>query len=184
MISDFVKRLIFARQFSLIDGNIEILGLKHIMLSDEAILELQNIDQSKVYSIIKDNTFKNLGKLHAKAYKALKEVSFTDISEFGKKLGSSLGGILKNIEEIYQVYGLGKLSVIDLNNNKKTAVIRVYNSPIAEAYLKKSKIKACICTVNSAVLAGMFSYLFNKKIDCMEVKCLAKGSSFCEFICK
>ena len=184
MISDFVKRLIFARQFSLIDGKIEILGQKHIMLSNDAVLELQNIDQSKIYSIIKTSTLKNLELMHGKAYKALKEVSFADISEFGKKLGSSLGGVLKNIEEIYQVYGLGKLQVVDLDNDKKQAVIRVYESPIAQASLKQGRSKTNTCTINAAVLAGMFSYLFNKKIDCIETRCLAKGNSFCEFVCK
>ena len=96
MISDFIKRLIFARQFSIIDGKIEILGLKHILLSNESILELQDIDQTKFYSVIKGATFRNLKNLmHAKAYKVLKQVSFSDISEFGKKLGSSLGGVLR-----------------------------------------------------------------------------------------
>ena len=185
MISGFLKKLLFARQFSIIDGKIEVLGEKQIMLSAVALMELQNIDKTKVYDIVKDAAKKEMKNVeHAKVYSALKQVSLVDIKKFGSKLGSGIGGVLKNIEDIFEMYGLGKLKVADLNNEKKKANLIIGNSSIAKAYAEKYGRGGNVCVITAAVLAGMFSYLFGKDVNCIEVSCGAGSGSSCKFVVK
>jgi hypothetical protein len=188
MLSALLKKLIFVRQFSIIDGKIEILGNKHIMLGSDAILELQEIDTEKFYQTMKNTTktqIKDIGE-QAKVYKQLKDVFASDISLLSKKIGAGNQGMLNTVQGIFDIYGLGKMEIISLDNTKKQAVVRIRESSIARSYLKKNRKKSPrpVCIITSAVIAGMFSYLFNKKVDATEVKCLAKGSDLCEFSVK
>jgi predicted hydrocarbon binding protein len=38
-----------------------------------------------------------------------------------------------------------------------------------------------MCTLTAGVLAGIFSYIFGKEVDCIEKKCKAIDSDYCEF---
>jgi predicted hydrocarbon binding protein len=165
MLSAFLKRLLFARQFFIINGKIEVLGVKQMMLSSDLLLDLQNINQKKVYSIFKENMLDN-------------------IKFYGKKLGTATG-MLKNIADIYEILGAGSLEIADLSESKKRGIVRVHNSPIAEAYLRKNKrSKEPVCISIAGVLAGMFTFLFKKDVNCVEKVCLSQGKDFCEFVIK
>ncbi len=163
MISPFLKKLLFARQFSIINGKIEVLGKKQSMLPSSLVLELQNTN--------------------LKSYEIGKKVSLEVMRDFGKKLGTAQGGMLRNIKDIYETFGLGSFEVSNLDNKNKKVVVRIRESPTALAHLDKNKKSANpICLLTSGLLAGMFSYLFSNQIESKEVKCLAKGDEFCEFL--
>ena len=187
MLSPLLKKLLFVRQFNMDDGKIEILGNKHIMLSDQAILELQEIDETKFYELMKSSTLKQINDFidHAKVYKQVKSVILWDVGKMTKKL-SSAEGVVKASQEIFNLYGLGSMQIVKLNNEKKQAVVRIKNSTIAKAYLKKykKKSKKPVCVITAAVLAGIFTYLFQKQVDAAEDSCLAKRNSSCQFIIK
>ncbi|MEM3405940.1 MAG: 4-vinyl reductase [Candidatus Pacearchaeota archaeon] len=187
MLSPLLKKLLFVRQFSIDNGKINILGNRHVMLSDDVLLELQEIDDVRLYSLIKDSTLLQLSKFveHAKVYKQLKEVVALDISTLSKKISSN-EGIIKTIQDIFDIYGLGKMIIASLDNTKKQAVVRIYESVLAETYLKKNKKRAekAVCAITAAVIAGIFSYVFGKKVDAIEEKCKAKNGDYCEFIIK
>jgi len=188
MLSPLLKKLLFVRQFSIDNGKIEILGNRHIMLSEDVLLELQDIDDARLYSLIKDSTLNQLSKIveHAKVYKQLKEVIALDISSLSRKIGAGSEGIIKTVQDIFDIYGLGKMTIVSLDNSKKQAVIKVTDSSIAEAYLNKNKRRAAkpVCTITAAVIAGIFSYLFGKKVDAIEERCRAKSGDLCEFVVK
>jgi len=187
MLSPLLKKLLFVRQFSIDEGKINVLGTDHIMLSSDALLKLQEIDSTKLYDLVKDSTFKQISDFvdHAQVYQQLKEVITLDITSLSKKLGPS-EGIVKTIEEIFNIYGLGKLAILRLDNEKKQASVKIIDSSIAKSYLNKNKSrsKTAVCTITAAVLAGMFSYLFKKQVDAVEGRCKAKGNEHCEFIIK
>lgn len=187
MISSFLQKLLFVKQFSLGDGKIDILGTNHVMLAADALLGLQETDESKAYDFVKDSVFKNMTEFveHAKVYKALKDIALLDVINLSKKVGGE-EGMLKTVKDIFDVYGLGSLSIIDLNNEKRTAFLRIDGSSIAQAHLNKEKkrSKNPVCTITSGVLAGMFSFLFGKSVNCVEGKCIAKGDTYCEFAIK
>lgn len=157
----------FARQFSIADGKIEIIKLRNMMISPEFILELQKKDSKRVYELSK---------------KSIEE----ELKHFKSKI--SIGGpaSLNRVEEIYEVLGYGKFKVVDLDTKKKRSVVNIYNSPIAESYKKnnKKKSKKTQCDFIAGKISGVFSFIFNKKVEAKEVKCLAKGDDFCQFVVK
>lgn len=187
MLSPLLKKLLFVRQFSMADGKIDILGDRHIMLSDNAILDLQEIDETKFYETMKSSTLTQLQDFieHAKVYEHLKNTLIVDIANLSKKLGSG-EGIVNTLQQIFDLYGLGLMEIPALDNTKKQAVVRIRESTIALAYLKRSRKSSLkpVCVITAAVLAGIFSFLFKRNVDAAEVKCTAQGKGFCEFVIK
>ena len=130
MLSSFIKKLMFARQFFMIDGKIEILGKRQVLLPADVVQELQKT--------AKVDTIKNLVK--------------KNIEEYGKKLGAGEEGLLKNISDIFETYGMGKLEVVTLDNANKKCIVRVHNVPEGDFILLE------------LLLSGVFSFLFKKEV--------------------
>jgi predicted hydrocarbon binding protein len=183
MLSAFLQKLLFINQFEINEGRITILGNKHIMLDASSMLALQEIDKSKIYELGKKSSKSNLDNLveHAQVYKNIKSQELSNIAELSKKIGKTDDGVLKTLQTMFEVYGLGKLQILDLDNKKNSALIQLNDSSIAATQLKKGKSKTPACTLTSGVLAGIFSYIFGKDVNCVEKKCKAKGDSFCSF---
>lgn len=185
MLSPLLQRLLFVRQFGIDKGKIDILGGRYILLDDASILELQQIDETKLYDLAKKSSFKNLVDFvqHAKVYKNVKETAIIDIARLGKRIGDSDEGSIKTLQEIFNIFGLGELHIIDLNNKDKKAKLRLSDSSIAHVYVERhKKSKEPVCTITSGILAGMFSFIFDKEVDCVETSCLAQGKQGCEFV--
>ena len=183
MLSSLLQRLLFVNQFNIIDGKIEILGNRYIMLDASDFLVLQEIDKTKMYKVAKDLSKNNLSDMveHAQVYKGMKDQSLQNIAELSKKIGKTDEGVIKTLQSLFELYGLGKLEIIDLNNEKRKAILRVHQSTLALAQLKKGKVRGPVCTLTAGILAGIFSYIFQKNVDCGENTCIAKGDSLCEF---
>lgn len=184
MLSALLQRLMFVNQFKMSEGKIEVLGIRYAMLNASDLLCLQEIDESKMYASMKGNSKKDLKELinHAKVYKGLKNESIKNIVDLSKKIGKSDEGAVKVIQDLFELYGLGKMKIVHLDNNLKKASIEVVDSTLAFARLKEGKSKKPVCTVISGILAGIFSFLFKKDVDCIEKKCSAQGNSSCFFI--
>jgi len=161
MLSSFLKKLLFARQFFMVDGRIEILGKKQVMLPSNVIAVIENMHQEVAYNYIKNAIRK-------------------DIEDYAKKLGSSEEGILKNIGDIFGTFGLGRLEIVDLDNKKKSSIIRVHNSPLIEA--KNGKTIAPKMT--PAIISGVFSFLFNKEVEAKQTNPSTKGFDYYEYVVK
>lgn len=157
MISPFLKKLLFARQFSMIGGKIDILGKKQIMLPADVFFEL--------------------GKINEKAaYKCVKQSVQNDLADYAKKLGSTDEGMLKVTEEMFETFGLGSMEILSLDNKRKKCLIRIHHPPVSGgSYSKEDSV------LTSAVLAGIFSFLFSKDIDAKSPK-VAKGVDYLECI--
>ena len=185
VLSAILKKLLFVRQFNINDGKITLLGDRQVMLSSSAILELQEIDETKMYDIGKKSSLKNLVKIvdHAKVYSKVKDVFVRKIASLGKKIGESDEGAIKVLQDVFNVYGLGEMHLQKLDNRSKQALVMIDGSTIAEEYRKKNKKKSsrAVCALTAGVIAGIFSYIFDKKVDCVETKCKAKSGSYCLF---
>ncbi len=184
MLSPLLQKLLFINQFNVNEGKIEILGNSMIMLNASDLLVLQEMDETKMYASMKGNSKKDLKELieHAKVYKGIKSESIKNIVSLSEKVGKNSEGIIKTLQELFELYGLGKMNITVLDNEKKKATIEIKNSPLAKAKLKDGKSKKPCCTVTAGILAGMFSYIFKKDVDCIEKKCAAKGDDSCVFI--
>ncbi len=182
-LSSLLQKLLFINKFNIINGKVELLGTRYIMLDSSYLLTLQEIDKSKTYDMAKDGSKENLKKLvtHAEVYKNIKNQSLQKIAELSKKIGQTDEGVIKTLQSIFELYGLGKLTVLKLENESKKALLKLEDSTIAVAQLKKEKTSQQICSFTAGVLAGIFSYIFKKNVNCIENKCLAKGDAYCEF---
>ena len=184
-LSPILKKLLFVRQFSMDEGKIDLLGTREIMLNASAILELQEIDESKFYNIAKKSTFKNITGFveHAKVYDRMKDVFMAEIANLGKKIGQTDEGVIRVLQDIFNVYGLGEMSIDNIDNAQREALIIVRGSAIADEWINKHKkhSKTQVCTLTAGVLAGIFSYIFGKEVDCVEVHCTAQGKNYCLF---
>jgi len=158
MISPFLKKLLFARQFSIMDGNIEILGKKQVLLPGDVIYLLEKNNPKFVYTLVK-NAIKN------------------DIRDYSRKLGSSDEGMLNILHDIYETFGLGNLQIIDLDNKKRRCILRVHNSPLMEIRNGKNSV-----LLTPAILSGMFSFLFGKDVDAKKIKSRLTGLDYYEYI--
>ena len=184
MLSPLLQKLLFVRQFSIDNGKIDIFGSRYIMLNASALVELQNIDETKIYMAGRESSFAGMKNLveHVKVYNKIKDLFLRNIAELGRKIGATDEGMIKTLQDIFNLYGLGSLEIIELDNKNKKAVIKIKDSSIAQEYVKKNgKSKNPVCTLTAGVLAGMFSYIMNQKIECIETKCLAQGASECVF---
>ena len=99
MLSPFLKKLLFVRQFIIDKGKIEILGQTQIMFPSNLMAELQLIDHDRVYSIVKKN------------------IQYT-IETYAKKIGSTSSGIVKSSQDIFETFGLGQFQILKLDNSK------------------------------------------------------------------
>jgi predicted hydrocarbon binding protein len=182
-LSSFIQKLLFVKQFSIDKGKIEIFGSRYIMLDASDILVLQDIDQSKVYNSAKESSKTNIENLvkHAQVYKGIKSQSLKNIANLIKKIGKNDQGVIKTLQQIFEVYGLGKLNTVELNNDHKTAHLQIKDSTIAQSQLKKGPSKQPVCSLTAGILAGIFSYIFNKDVNCKETKCIATKQDICEF---
>ncbi len=163
MVSAFLKRLMFARQFDIDDGKITILGENLIMMPSELLLELQEIDPKKSYDFAKSQT--------------------TGLIErYFKRIGSSFTRSDSVVCDIFNNFGLGKLNILE--NAENQSVVSVDESTIARNYLKKNKefTDKPVCHMTSGVLAGMFSFLKKKDVNSTETECHAKRDESCKFV--
>lgn len=166
MLSPFLIKLINARQFNVENGEIKLIQLRNMFISPDFILELQEKDRKTLYDLSKKSMKKSLNFLKSK------------ISLEG--LGS-----IKTIEQLYEVLGFGSITILDLDTKKKRGVVNISNSPIARAYLStKGSSKEPVCDFIAGKVSGIFSFIFKKNVDAKEIKCLAKGDDFCQFVVK
>jgi predicted hydrocarbon binding protein len=182
-LSAMLQKLLFVNQFSIAKGKIEILGNKYVMLDASNLVVLQEIDKSKMYASMKKTAKSGIKSLveHAEVYKGLKDQSLKNIAELSKKIGETDEGTIKTLEAVFETYGLGEMEIIDLNNKDKTAKIKILGSTMALEHLKKGKSKTATCSLTAGIIAGIFSFIFNKDVDCTETSCLAKGNGECFF---
>jgi predicted hydrocarbon binding protein len=184
MLTSLIQKLLFINQFNMINGKIEILGGRYIMLDASDLLMLQETDETKMYAVMKDSSKRNLKSMieHAKVYKSLKDESMKNIAQLSKRIGKDEEGIIKTLQGLFELYGLGSMQIVNLDNKNKQATINIRNSSVALEQLKRKKVKYTACTIIEGILAGMFSYIFNKDVDCVERKCMAKGDEACMFV--
>lgn len=159
MLSSFVKKLMFAREFDIADGKINVLGISQVMLPVDLLDYLQNTDKKNFYKYVKISVKR-------------------DIAAYAKKIGSNEEGLQKNISDIFETFGIGKMKLEDINNNKGTSKIRIDDSPFIQEHFKPN------CLLTAGVLAGIFSFIFRKDVDCKEVRCISAKADYCEFMIK
>jgi predicted hydrocarbon binding protein len=165
-LSDFIKKLMFIHQFNISKGDVSMLGVHDILLPAE-ILQLINTPNKDLYKKLKA-TFKRT------------------FDVFLMKIGSStLEQKYQNMMDILNTMGIGDVEQEFINSAQHQAIMKVYKSPLIELAIQNGeKNKGPYCNVTKAILAGAFSSLFNRDIDCTETKCSITGTEYCQFAIK
>jgi len=135
MLSSFLKKLLFARQFFIMDGKIEVLGERQVMLPARMLMRIHALRPKESSEIIKQE------------FRA-------EVERYARKIGSGEEGMLKNLSDVFETIGIGKMEIVDLDNEKKRAIVRIEN-PLAENEQ----------AVIAAFLAGTFSFIFRKEVN-------------------
>jgi predicted hydrocarbon binding protein len=161
MLSAFLKKLLFARQFNIANGSIEVLGTSQVMLPSDVVVALQTLDEKRYYDVIKSGVKNNL-------------------DAYMRKVGSTSEGSFQITSNIFETFGIGKPEVVILDQKRKSATVRFHNPPVAAA-CQETHLSDCVLL--PAALAGMFSSLFGKDVDCDIKKCSIKGE-LCEYVVK
>jgi len=168
MVFDFFKKLLMSRQLTFERGQIKVANEISIMVHGPALV---NLTDMLIRTLGRDgikyiyNSSKESGKILAKAFQ----------NKYGMK-GMKLASLIKDLTEMA---GWGKSKFINLDISKKTMIIVVTGSPFAQLTTFKNKK---MCHMSRGFAAGAASVLFKTNVDCIETKCAADGSNFCEFI--
>ncbi len=145
MLSGFVKKLIFAREFDIDNGAIRVLNTNQTMISLHAFLRLIALDKKNETEI-------------------LKSCIAEDIANYEKRLGVKKN-TYEHIPELFELFGLGKLVVIDMDQKEKKALVEIHNSPLPIVALDKKIAKEDAELVFESVLRAVFSYVFGKDVN-------------------
>ncbi len=112
-------------------------------------------------------------------YEAGKKAGLRWINRFSKEWDLKDKKFIEAVQNFYAELGWGKFSIEE--NNKNELVVRVENSFIARGY---GISEVSVCHFLRGYNAGLAEVLKGKDIDAEEVRCIAKGDEFCEFVMK
>ncbi len=101
--------------------------------------------------------------------------------EIGLKLG--LADPIKIAQlicvHLFNSVGFGKLKIMEIKADPPKAIFRIYDSFECELGLKSGKPYSQLIR---GMIAGYLSIFFNRRMKAKEVKCIAKGDPYCEFM--
>jgi len=80
----------------------------------------------------------------------------------------------------FQAFGWGVPEVVELNLLKPRVRLRFYN--LFESVGTKGRSDEPFCHFFRGYLAGLFSKFFGREVTVREIKCVAMGDAYCEFI--
>lgn len=157
-----------SRQITFEEGQIKVAGETAIMVHGPALVKLTDI------------MVKTMGKKGiTNIYLASKEGGESLGKAFKKKFnlkGTKLADLLKDLAVMG---GFGKMEFIKLDLKNKFVIGKIIYSPFAELTEQKNKK---VCHITRGFVAGSLSEAMESDVDCIEVKCKAEGSEYCELV--
>lgn len=143
-------------------------GIRYLLFSSDMALAIED----ELKRIIGKDMAK--GMTYRIGYEAGKRFATPFKEEFKDKTTVE---IANKCGEFAQIAGWGRHEIGIVSDEK--IVITVYNSPISG--LKKT-LKEFSCHFHAGLLGGSADVITEKRIRCEEVKCVARGDKFCQFI--
>gem|GEM_PF-808576 len=168
LLNNFYDKFIFANALKYKNNNFFLADLPFLVCPVEllsGLLETQDQDfERKLYLAIRESVSKHL------------------IPSFGAEFGLRGKPLVDFLEKYFVASGWGTISNIDLDFEAKKAIVRVSNNPVSSRLHFRAAAPAD--HILRGVLAGIFSRVFEEKMDCVETHCCALGEQECEFIIK
>ncbi len=167
MFKDLLE-LLAHKQFKLEEGYITLFGQYGLMTPVLTVVEIQKI-------------LEGLGQENALYYGAKKSGIEWIRKIFKKYHMNKIDEQVKWGEKTFTLAGNGKMSVLGWDLEEKTMTYQVHDSAISRIYGKSNH---AVDQIPRGWFAGATSVFFQEDMDAVEVKCLAKGDPYCEFVAK
>lgn len=156
------------------EGKISVAGRRSISITVSEFVAIQNEIEKKYGDKWKEAIYKGVKKGAGKVWLHYLGKKYLDIADH-----PGIFKIIKSALEIFNQTGFGEPEVSSIDTKKFSATFILKNSSIAEEYSSKGEV---VCYFTAAMLAALMKMIFGINMDCKEVRCKAKGDSYCEFI--
>jgi len=166
---DVVKKLLFARQFQMEKGNINLMGLDVMIIPAPVMVDI-------IKTLEKTIGYEKTKKL---IYEGVKSGTSFYAKKISEKYDIKGVKLIQWLVDTMMLTGWGEAKLISIDVEKKTAILHLYNSTLAKHY---GKSKKPIDHVMAGAQAGGASIVFGKNAIVKETKCSSMGHDFCEFI--
>lgn len=166
---DVVKKLLFARQFTMEKGTMSLMGLDVIIMPVSVVADI-------IKSLEKTIGYEKTKKI---IYEGVKSGTYNYSRGVGGKYGLKGAELIKWLVDIMMLTGWGEAKLISVDIKNKTAILHLYNSTLAKNY---GRSKKPIDHVMAGAQAGGATVVFGKNAVVRETKCISMGHDFCEFI--
>lgn len=168
---DLFKRLLMMKQIRFVEGEISLFNERVVISPKDtlvAITKFMNKHPEVIPEIYEDirNSFEKGWALEAK-----KRYGFKETRDYFKWL-----------IDLSNIAGWGKSELVSFDSKKIEGKFKTYNSLIGSFY--KNKLDSPVDHIWRGLTAGGLTKVFERDIDWFEIKCIAKGDPYCEFIFK
>jgi predicted hydrocarbon binding protein len=171
--SEFMKKMMVARQLDFQEGKFELLGIRGIILPSRTFVGLLE----QVYEANGEDMFDFLfdtGQIHG-------EVA---IDEVASDKSLSRREFFSYLFESGNIMGLGELELMRLNANEKELRFSLNESPLIEEFTQSEVLSDIDRPINE-FMRGVFHAVadatFDGDITSSETKCAFQGDDHCEF---
>ena len=168
MLNNFLDKYIFTGGMKYVHNNFSLMGIPFLMLPTGLLVSLARREDSHFNKEIYYTIKYSMAGLLEKQFRVNCKVE-------GEK------GVLI-VQELFSAFGWGFLKQIDLDKEKKRAIVIVNSSPIALGISKEVKFPDDHFL--RGFFAGLFSDYFESDVECVETKCSALNETKCEFVIK
>ncbi|MGQ9719991.1 MAG: V4R domain-containing protein [Candidatus Jordarchaeum sp.] len=154
------------------DGYINLLGNRIVLLGGDYL------------SWLLGNLFRTYGyeNIYEFVYSLEKERGSSFISPLVKEFKlSDLREVITYIFKIFVLRGLGNFEFLEFDPEEESLRFRIFDSPICSQLRELGKPAGVTI---AGTIAGTVEKYTGKEYECEEVKCLAKGDQYCEFLVK
>jgi len=175
---NFLKELMETGQFYIDeDGHLILLGEYAILSPAGVLLKLQQLLEENVGKEKTEKILMSLGEFQVEsaARRYIKRFHFQKIDK--RQIADLTFKIINSL-------GWGDVTIKKISFKDKTADVILKNSTLSLKYkqLFQKNSERPIDYWLAGILKKHFSLIFGEEMEIKEVKCLAKGDEFCEFI--
>ncbi len=168
MFNDYYRKAVFGNQVKFVKGQFFLGNVPFVFAPLDLLLSIVSIDDEN---------------LHKKLYSSVKESAQRLVQRFEFPFEYSALRRLEEMENYFSSSGWGPLQRMHLDEKKSRALVTVENSPLALALQGKSLHP--VDHLMRGILAGVYSSVMKRDMDCVELACLASGApERCEFVLK
>lgn len=159
----------YSKLLELNDGRLGLMGVNINIVPTSILADLQ---KGLIDSL-------GLEKAYQKTYESAKKGSLEYNSKYIQKQGFvDKRKIIDWQAKIVTFAGWGNVEIAKIDFEKEEYYANFKNSPFPEVY---GKANHPIDFIVAGFIAGAFEASLKKPLDCVEIKCRAKGDPYCEF---